>query len=87
MSHKAAAVASSARAEVDDVVGAADGFLVVLDDQNGVPEVAKILESSEQTAVIAMMQADGRLIQNVEDAAQFGPDLRGEADALAFATG
>ena len=34
-----------------------------------------------------MMKADGRLVQNVEDTAQLGTDLRGQTDALAFAAG
>ena len=34
-----------------------------------------------------MVQADGRLVENVEDAAQLRSDLGGEADALAFSAG
>ena len=41
----------------------------------------------QQLAVIAMMQADGRLVEHVEHAAQLRADLRGQADALAFAAG
>ena len=33
------------------------------------------------------MEADGGLVEDVEDAAEAGADLRGEADALAFAAG
>ena len=33
------------------------------------------------------MQADGRLVENVKDAAEARANLRGEADALGFATG
>ena len=33
------------------------------------------------------MEADGGLVQHVEDAAEAGADLGGEADALAFAAG
>ena len=36
-----AAVLPRARADVDDVVGDADGLLVVLDDDHGVAEVAQ----------------------------------------------
>ena len=33
--------AASAGAEIDDVIGAADGVLIVLDNQHGVPEIAQ----------------------------------------------
>ena len=36
-----AAVLAGARPDVDDVVGDADGLLVVLDDDHGVAEVAQ----------------------------------------------
>ena len=39
-----AAMTAGAGAEVDDIVGAADGFFIVLDDENGVAEVAQIFE-------------------------------------------
>ena len=39
----------------------------------------------EQRCVVARMQADGRLVEHVEHAAQVGAELRGEPDALGFA--
>ena len=82
-----AAVTAGAGAEVDDVVGAANGFFIVLDDEHGVAEVAQIFERGEQTAVVAVVQADGRFVENVEHAAQLRSDLGREADALAFSAG
>src|ERR1700688_627299 len=87
MGYEAAAVASGAGAEVDYVVSAADGFFVVLDYENGVAEVAQIFERGEQAAVVAVVQADRRLVENIEDATQFGADLGCQSDALAFASG
>src|ERR1019366_1356155 len=78
---------TGAGAEVDDIVGAADGFFIVLDDENGIAEVAQVFERGEKTPVVAMVQADGRLVEYVEDAAQLGSDLSGETDALAFSAG
>src|SRR5580692_12343373 len=74
-------------AEIDDVVGAANGFFIVLDYEDGVAEIAQIFERGEQASVIAMMQTDGRLIEHVEDAAQLRANLGCEADALAFSAG
>ncbi len=63
-------MASGARAEIDYVVGAADGLFVVLDHQHGVAQVAQVFERGQQAAVVAMMQADRRLIEHVEHTAQ-----------------
>ena len=82
-----AAVHAGAGADVDDVVGLADRLLVVLDHDHGVAGVAQVLERGEQAVVVALVQADGRLVEDVEDAGQAAADLAGEADALALAAG
>ena len=82
-----AAVLAGAGAEVEDVVGVADGVFVVLDDEDGVAEVAQVFERGDEALIVALVQADGGLVEHVEDAAQPRADLRGEADALAFAAG
>ena len=68
-----AAVATGARTEVDDVVGAADRFFVVLDHEHGVAKIAQRFERLQQALIVAMMQADGRLVEDVEHAAQLEP--------------
>src|SRR6266849_9117370 len=74
-------------AEVDHEIGAANGVFIVLDDEHGVAEIAKLLEGAEQASVVAGVQADGGLVEDVEDAAEARADLGGEADALGFAAG
>src|ERR1035441_10149252 len=74
-------------AEVEDVVGVADGVFVVLDDQDGVAQVAKFFEGLDEAVVVALVEADGGLVEDVEDAAEAGTNLGGEADALALAAG
>src|SRR5437773_10656715 len=71
---------------VDDVIRREDRVAIVLDDQHGVAEVAKPLEDSEQPSVVARMEADRRLVEDVEDADQARTDLRGEAQPLPFAS-
>ena len=51
------------------------------------PRSRKLLERAEQAIVIARVQADRRLVQHVQHAAQARADLRGEANALRFAAG
>jgi hypothetical protein len=78
---------AGAGADVDDVVGAADGVLVVFDDEHGVAHVAQVLQRLQQAVVVALVQADRGLVEHVHDAGQPGADLRGQADALRLAAG
>jgi hypothetical protein len=80
-----AAMHAGAGADVDHIVGGADGILVMLDHDDRVAEVAQVLERFQQPGIVALMQADGGLIEHVKHAGQAGADLRGEPDALAFA--
>jgi hypothetical protein len=79
------AVEPRARAEVDDPVRRADGLLVVLDHDDGVADVAHRDQRVDQLAVVALVQADGRLVEHVEHAHELGADLRRELDALRLA--
>ena len=85
--HDLAAKLSRTRAHVDHVVGGADGVLVVLDHDDGVALVAQALQGLDQAVVVALMQADRGLVQDVEHAHEAGADLGGKADALGLATG
>src|SRR5690606_34652750 len=80
-----AAVDAGAGAQVDHPVGVADRVLVMLDDDHGVAEVAQALERFEQAIVVALVEADARLVEHVEHAREARADLAGEADALALA--
>ena len=80
-----AAVLAGARADVDDPVGGADGVLVVLDDDQGVAEVLEPDQRLDQPVVVALVQADRRLVEDVEDADQAGADLGGQPDPLRLA--
>ena len=80
-----AAMHARARADVDDVVGGEDRVLVMLDHEHRIAEVAQAPERVEEARVVALVQADGRLVEHIEHARQPGADLRGEPDALAFA--
>ena len=80
-----AAVLAGARAHVDHPVGRADGVLVVLDDDHGVADVAQPRERVDQAVVVALVQADRRLVEDVQHADQVRADLRGEPDPLRLA--
>ena len=78
---------SRAGTEIDNVIGAANGVFVVLDDEHGVAEIAKLFEGVKEAVIVARVESNGRFIQNVQDATKARADLRGQADALRFATG
>ena len=65
-----AAVLARARPQVHHVVGRADRLLVVLDDDHGVAEIAQPRQRGEQLPVVALVQADRRLVEHVQDAGQ-----------------
>src|SRR5205085_10402907 len=82
-----AAVLPGTGTQVEQVVGLAHRLLVVLDDDDGVAEVAELLERGEQAAVVTLVQPDGRLVEDVEHADEARADLRGEPDALRLTAG
>ncbi len=75
------------RTQVHDVVCHSDGVLVVLHDDDGVPQVAQVLERVEETGVVTLVEPDRRLIQDVQHAHQATADLGRQANALCFSTG
>ena len=83
--HHAAAALARARADVDDVVGAADRVLVVLHHHQRVAHVAQLVQGVQQDLVVARMQADGRLVQHVAHTLQMAAELRRQPDALRLA--
>ncbi|MNK90822.1 hypothetical protein D3C87_1108900 [compost metagenome] len=78
---------AGAGADVHHVVAGADHVLVVLHHQHRVADVAQMLERADQAVVIALVQADGWLIEHIHHAGQPGTDLGGQPDALGLAAG
>ena len=76
-----------AGAQINDVVGAAHRLFVVFDNDYGVAAIFQGLQGGEKLFVVARVEADGGFVENVEDAAEIGAELGGEADALGFAAG
>ena len=73
--------------DVDDPVGRPDRLLVVLDDEHRVAEVAQPGERRDELRVVALVQPDRRLVEDVQDAHQRRPDLGREPDPLRLAAG
>ena len=80
-----AAVLAGPRPDVDDPVRGPDRLLVVLDDEHRVAQVAQPGERRDELGVVALVQPDRRLVEDVQDAHERGPDLGREADPLGLA--
>ena len=83
--HHLAAVDPGSGADIHDIVRCAHGVLVVLHHQQGVAQVPQPLESGQELVVVPLVEADGGLVQDIEDPHEGGADLGGQADALALA--
>src|SRR5208283_3655470 len=79
------AVHARAGAEVDYVVRAPHELVVVLDDDERVALVAQGGERGDEAPVVARMQADAGLVQDVQHPGEVGAELRREPDALGLA--
>ena len=73
--------------EVNDVIRAPHGVLVVLDHHHRVAAGLQLVQRRQQLLVVARVQADGRLVQDVEHAAEIRAQLRRQPDALRLAAG
>ena len=73
--------------DVDDPVGRPDRLFVVLDDEDRVAEVPQSRQRGDQLGVVPLVQADRRLIEDVEHAHEGRPDLGREPDPLCLAAG
>ena len=85
--HHFAAVDTGLGSDVDDIVGGPHRILIVLHDDQGVAQVPQVLEGIQQHIIVPLVQADGRLVQDIQHAHEGGADLSCQPDALALAAG
>ena len=85
--HDFAAVLAGTGSYVHNPVGFAHGVFVVLNHDKRVAHIAQLGEGFDEAAVIALVQADGGLVEHVEHADQAGTNLGCEADALRLTAG
>jgi hypothetical protein len=80
-------VNTRAGADIDNVVSGANRIFIVLDYNDGVTEITQVDQRTEQTLVIALMQADRRFIQHVHHADQTRADLACQTNTLGLTAG
>src|ERR1700730_19375222 len=82
------ALVTSFRPHVDEPVGGFDDVEIVFDDQKRRAGLEEFAKRGEELGNVIEVQAGGRLVENVENAAIVGVrEVRGELGALAFAAG
>ena len=67
------------------MIGCEHGIFIVLDHDQRIAEVAQTFEGRQQLVIVALVQADGRLVQNIQHAHQRRTDLSGKTNTLALA--
>jgi hypothetical protein len=72
--------------EVDHPVRGPYRLLVVLDDDDRVPAVADRAQRLEEPLVVALVEPDRRLVEDVHEALHARPDLRGETKAVGLSS-
>ena len=83
--HEMAAVRARSGADIDQKIRRAHRVLVVLDDDQRIAQIAQVFQRPQKPVVVALMQADGRLVENIQHAHQRRTDLRRQPDALRLA--
>src|SRR5690349_21272821 len=78
------AMSASARSDVENVVGLKHHVFVVLHNNYRVTQIAEILQRANEFNVIARVQPDTWLVEDVQDTYQLRTDLCCEAYALGF---
>ena len=66
----AAAMDAGTGAHIHHIIGLEDGLLVMLHHDHRVAEIAKRFQGFQQPRIVALMQADGGLIENVKHAGE-----------------
>ena len=73
--------------EVDDMIGGQYCITVVFNDKNAVPDITEFLECRNEAFLVARVQADARLIENIGYTGETTTELACELDSTHFTTG
>ena len=65
MCHDFAAMNAGTGSEIHHIVRLADRILIMLDDDDGIAEVAQVHQRIEEPLVVALVQSDRGLVQDV----------------------
>ena len=57
----------------------------MLDHQHRIAQIPQARQGHQQAVIVALVQADRRLVEHIEHPGQARADLAGQSDALTFA--
>src|SRR6266481_798761 len=78
---------AGAGTEINDAIRRLNGVWIMLDDEDGVSEIAEGLENVDEPLRVARMEADRRLVEHVERTYKMRTERRGELNPLGFSAG
>jgi hypothetical protein len=78
---------TSPGAEIDNVIGRDDRVVVMLDNNNGIVEIAKLPQRLQKPVVVPLVKPDAGFIENIEYPREARTYLGGKTDPLRFAGG
>ena len=79
-----AAVRAGAGSQIYYVIRAANRLFIVFDDKNRVSQITKVFKRIKQLAIVARVETNRGLVQNIQHTSELRADLRRKPDALAF---
>ena len=85
--HNFSTMATWSRPNVNNEISGANGVLVMFNHNHGVSNISEFAQCFDQSIIVALVQANGWLIQHVTDTNQSAANLSRQANALRFATG
>ena len=68
--HQPPAALAGFRADIHQIIGAADRILIMFHHQHSIAEVAQTPQRDQQPFIVALMQPDRGFIQHIEHAGQ-----------------
>ena len=77
-----AAMNTRSGSHINHIIGQPNGILVMFHNQHGVAEIAQPDQCCQQPVIVALVQANGWLVQNIQHTCQPRSNLRGKADTL-----
>ena len=56
----------------------------MLDDDDGIPQITELLQRMDKAHIVSLVEANARLIEDIEYLDELSTDLRRQANALAL---
>ena len=68
MRHDLSAMHTCAGTDIEHVIGLADRFFIMFNDDHGVALIAQVFQRLQQTTIVTLVEPDGWLIKHVKNA-------------------